>query len=78
MTERWPAFSSTDLIRALRKLGFLVVSGGRGSHSKLVHPMLRGALTIPQSQTLGKGIRTALLKQIESMGADLTELRRHL
>ncbi|MBI2589733.1 type II toxin-antitoxin system HicA family toxin [Candidatus Berkelbacteria bacterium] len=78
MTERWPAFASTDLIRALRKLGFLVVPGGKGSHTKLVHPRHSGALTIPQSKSLGRGIRAALLKQIHAMGVDLSALKRSL
>ncbi len=71
---RVPAFSSNDLIRALVKLGFLVVLGGKGSHTKLIHPGFPGALTVPHNHSLGKGIRAALVKQAEVLGADLDEL----
>ncbi|MEK7183930.1 MAG: type II toxin-antitoxin system HicA family toxin [Patescibacteria group bacterium] len=74
MSERTPTFSSKDLIRALLQLGFLITPGGKGSHTKLTHPTARGALTIPKSKSLGIGIRTALLKQIERMGTDRTDL----
>lgn len=74
MNDRLPAFSSNDLIRALLKLGFLIVLGGRGSHMKLTHPGFPGALTVPRNKSLGKGIRAALLKQAREMGADLDEL----
>ncbi|MBI4022979.1 type II toxin-antitoxin system HicA family toxin [Candidatus Berkelbacteria bacterium] len=65
-------------MRALRALGFSVVPGGKGSHTKLIHPSYQGALTVPRSKALGKGIRAALLKQIHLMGVDLTELRHLL
>jgi predicted RNA binding protein YcfA (HicA-like mRNA interferase family) len=74
MNARVPAFSSNDIIRALIKLGFLIVTGGKGSHTKLIHPGYPGALTIPKSKTFGKGIRTAIIKQAQAMGADRDQL----
>jgi predicted RNA binding protein YcfA (HicA-like mRNA interferase family) len=74
MNERIPAFSSKDLIRALLLLGFLVVPGGKGSHTKLVRPNFTGALTVPKSKSFGIGIRTALFKQIARMGISRDDL----
>jgi predicted RNA binding protein YcfA (HicA-like mRNA interferase family) len=74
MANRLPAFSSRQLIRALLKLGFEATSGGKGSHTKLVYPGQPGALTIPENRHFGKGLRSALIKQIEQMGVDRKDL----
>lgn len=74
MTDRVPSYSSQDLIRALHKLGFHEKSGGKGSHTKLIHPQLRGSLTIPSNRNLGKGLRVVLIKQIELMGIERKRL----
>ena len=74
MAERLPTFSSRDLIRALVKLGFEEAAGGKGSHTKLIFPGRPGTLTIPKNRAFGKGLRSALVKQIEQMGVDRQDL----
>jgi predicted RNA binding protein YcfA (HicA-like mRNA interferase family) len=35
-----------ELLRDLKGAGFQEISGGKGSHRKLVHPRYRGAVTL--------------------------------
>ncbi len=61
MASRLPALTGKEVIRALRKVGF-VESRQRGSHVMLVHPD-RGAKTVVPIHA-GKTIKRPLLRAI--------------
>jgi predicted RNA binding protein YcfA (HicA-like mRNA interferase family) len=49
------------VLKALHRVGW-VVSGGK-KHYKLIHPAQPGALTIPRSRNLKKGLIRAIIRQ---------------
>lgn len=78
MNHQLPAFSSADLIRALLRLGFIIKTGGKGSHVKLIRPGFPGALTIPKQSTIRKGLRSAIIKQLAQLKVSQEDLLREL
>lgn len=68
MGERLPVFSSKEFIRVALQLGFRIKKGGKGSHTRLIHPESKIVLTIPKANTLSIGIRHNVLKDLEKMG----------
>ena len=65
-----PVFSSRRFIRAAKKCGFVIVSGGKGSHTKLYHEESKMMLTIPNADPISVGLRHQLLKDVESIGIE--------
>ncbi|MFM7070406.1 MAG: type II toxin-antitoxin system HicA family toxin [Planctomycetota bacterium] len=51
-----------ELFHDLRAVGFVEISGGKGSHRKLVHPRYRGAVTL--SGQLGDDAKPYQEKQV--------------
>lgn len=74
MTDRLPSFSSNQLIKVLKKLGFIIKKGGKGSHTKLENPKHNHVITVPKTDHLGIGLRTKIVKDLEKMGYKRTEL----
>ncbi|MFH1412805.1 MAG: type II toxin-antitoxin system HicA family toxin [bacterium] len=68
MSEKLPAFSSKEFIQAAKRLGFKIKKGGKGSHTRLVHPESRIILSVPKAQTVSIGVRHQLLKHLEKIG----------
>jgi predicted RNA binding protein YcfA (HicA-like mRNA interferase family) len=76
MSNRLPAISGQQLIRALLRAGFRI-DRQVGSHVTLVRANPESHVTIPNhgSQIVGKGLLASILRDIE-MTVD--ELKRHL
>ena len=55
----------SELIRRLEQGGWVVISQ-RGSHMKMKHPDYENILIVPNhtSKEIGKGLATAILKQV--------------
>lgn len=68
MSKKLPVFSSKDFIRAAKRLGFKIKKGGKGSHTRLVHPESHIVLSVPKAQTVSIGVRHQLLKYLEKIG----------
>jgi len=68
MGEKLPVFSSKKFIRAAKRLGFKIKKGGKGSHTRLVHPKSNIILSVPKAQTVSVGIRHQLIKNLEKIG----------
>jgi predicted RNA binding protein YcfA (HicA-like mRNA interferase family) len=62
-----PVFSSKQLIKALKKLGF-TLEPGKGSHTKMKDPKTHQALTVPKNKHFGIGLRNAIIKDLEAKG----------
>lgn len=71
-----PRVTGRELIRALGKLGWEVVTQ-RGSHAHLKHPARGGRVTVPlhAGETIGPGLLRSILNQA---GVTADELRRVL
>jgi predicted RNA binding protein YcfA (HicA-like mRNA interferase family) len=65
--------SGSELVRALRKLGWIVVTQ-RGSHVQLKHPERGGRVTVPihAGETIGPQLLNSILRQA---GLNIDELR---
>ena len=61
MSERLPALKANDLIRVLKKDGFILVHQ-KGSHATYKHPATQKRVTIPIHP--GKDLKRGLLKGI--------------
>ena len=74
MTGRLPRLAAKDLIRILRKNGFVLFSS-RGSHQHFVHPAKKMKVTIPvhAGKIIGPGLMKSILKQAE---IDESEIRK--
>lgn len=59
-----PRITGRDVVAALRKLGWVVVSQ-KGSHAQLKHPDRDGRVTVPlhAGETLGPGLLRSILAQ---------------
>lgn len=68
MGDKIPSFSSAQLIKVLKKLGFTLKKGGKGSHTKLEHPENHELFVVPKTQHLGVGLRVKFIKDLEKMG----------
>jgi predicted RNA binding protein YcfA (HicA-like mRNA interferase family) len=68
-----PRVTGNELVRALRKLGWVVVAQ-RGSHVQLKHPERRGRVTVPihAGETIGPRLLSSVLRQAN---VDVDELR---
>ena len=67
--NKLPVFSSKKFIRAAKRLGFKIKKGGKGSHTRLVHPKHKHVtLTIPKTNSISIGVRHQLLKDLEKIG----------
>lgn len=56
--------TSKEMIKLLKKNGFIEVDGGNGSHRKLMNPQKKITVIIPyHCKDLKKGIEQAILKQ---------------
>jgi len=70
---RMPRVTGADVLRALRSLGWVVVTQ-RGSHVQLKHPDRPGRVTIPihAGETIGPRLLGSILTQA---GLSVDELR---
>lgn len=69
MSNKIHAFSSKKFIRAAKQLGFEIKkNGGKGSHTRLVHPNHKITLTVPKANTISIGVRCQLLKDLKKLG----------
>ena len=68
MSEKLPVFSSKEFIRAAKRLGFKIKKGGKGSHTRLVHPKSCIILSVPKANAVSIGVRHQLLKNLEKIG----------
>ena len=68
MSNKLPVFSSKEFIRAAKRLGFEIKKGGKGSHTRLVHPKSRIILSVPKTNAVSIGVRHQLLKHLEKIG----------
>ena len=74
--NKLPQISAKELIKALRKVGFVVVSQ-RGSHIKLrkLHP-IRKTIIIPNHKIIRPGTLNNILKIAEVSRQELVRLTR--
>ena len=68
MSKKLPVFSSKNFIRAAKRLGFQIKKGGKGSHTRLIHPKSHIILSVPRAKIVSIGVRHQLLKNLEKMG----------
>ena len=68
MSDKLPVFSSKDFIRAVKRLGFEIKKGGKGSHTRLVHLKFHIILTVPKAKSISIGVRHQLLRDLEKIG----------
>lgn len=61
-----PSCSSKQVIRAAIRLGFIIKSGGKGSHTKLEHYSGK-VLIVPETKDIGKGLRKRLITDLSQM-----------
>ena len=73
MSPRLPRLSGAEVVRALERGGFAVVSQ-RGSHRKLRHPGGR-VVIVPMHRELASGTLGSILRQAGLSPAALEELR---
>ena len=53
-----------EMVKFLRKHGFVEVGNGKGSHRTFQNPVTKRTTTVPyHSKELGKGMEQAILKQ---------------
>ena len=74
MSNKLPTFSSKKFIRATKRLGFKIKKGGKGSHTRLVHPKHKLILTVPKANPVSIGVRHQLLKDLEKVGVSREQL----
>jgi len=56
--------TSTEMIKLLKKNGFVQISGGKGSHKKFYNQSTDKSTIVPDhKQELGKGFEHRILKQ---------------
>lgn len=73
MSPRLPRLSGAEVVRALERAGFAVVSQ-RGSHRKLRHPDGR-VVIVPMHRELASGTLASILRQAGLSPSELEELR---
>ena len=76
--KQLPIFSSKKFIRAAKRLGFEIKKGGKGSHTRLVHPKHKLTLTVPKTNSVSIGVRHQLLKSLEEMGVSRKQFNKLL
>ena len=55
--------TSKEMVKFLKRNGFIEVSGGKGSHRKFQNPTTGRTTQVPyHSKDLGKGLEQAILK----------------
>ncbi len=59
--SKLPVISSTDCIKALEKIGF-VINRQRGSHITLVRQEPKTQLTVPNHKTIAKGTLRTIVR----------------
>jgi predicted RNA binding protein YcfA (HicA-like mRNA interferase family) len=71
---RAPRLTGSDLVRALRRLGFEVASQ-RGSHVRLRRPGSRQSVVVPvhAGKIIGPGLLAAILEQADVTVDDLRD-----
>lgn len=67
-----PRVTGLELIRALSKLGWVVVTQ-RGAHAQLKHPVRAGRVTVPlhAGETIGPGLLRSIMNQAGLTADDL-------
>jgi predicted RNA binding protein YcfA (HicA-like mRNA interferase family) len=67
-----PRVTGSELIRALSKLGWVVVTQ-RGSHAQLKHPVRGGRVTVPlhAGERIGPGLLRSIMNQAGLTAGDL-------
>jgi len=65
MSNKLPVFSSKKFIKAAKHFGFKIKKGGKGSHTRLIHPKHKLILTIPKAKTISIGVRHKLLNDLK-------------
>jgi len=75
MSPKLPVINSSQLLRALKKAGF-IIDRQEGSHVSLIHPEhLKLTVTVPHHhKDLKKGTLKSILRQAGMDAADLIEL----
>jgi predicted RNA binding protein YcfA (HicA-like mRNA interferase family) len=72
---RLPSLSSRELIAALRRAGFVELTGrGKGSHHVLHRDDPPTMLPVPERKTLGRGTLRAILRQADITVEELHDL----
>lgn len=61
-----PSCSSRQVVRAALRLGFVIKTGGRGSHTKLEYANGR-VVIVPDTKDIGKGLRARIVNDIASI-----------
>ncbi|MGD0061039.1 MAG: type II toxin-antitoxin system HicA family toxin [Verrucomicrobiia bacterium] len=75
MSPRLPAITAKDLVRFLKRQGF-VEDRQRGSHLVLFHPATNRTVVVPMhSGDLGRGLSRAVLKDAGFSVEDYLRLR---
>ncbi|HET9135818.1 MAG TPA: type II toxin-antitoxin system HicA family toxin [Candidatus Kapabacteria bacterium] len=70
----FPSLTGKELIKAFSKIGFIVVRI-RGSHNVIQHPDGRSTVVpIHSNESLGKGILSKILRDVELSRSELKEL----
>jgi len=66
MSDKIPALKPEEIIRVLKKLGFINTRKSKGSHWRFCHPDGRKT-TIPvhKGKTIGRGLLSKILRDIE-------------
>lgn len=58
--------TSKEMIKFLKKNGFIIVRQGKGSHVVLENPITKRTTVVPcHTKDLGKGLEQTILKQAE-------------
>ena len=56
--------TAKEMVKLLKSNGFVELSGGNGSHRKLMNPVTKRVVIVPyHSKDLQKGLEQAILKQ---------------
>jgi predicted RNA binding protein YcfA (HicA-like mRNA interferase family) len=69
-----PVVRATELVRALKRMGFTRIRKSRGSHHRFGHPDGRKT-TVPmhKGKTIGRGLLRKILKDIGLTASELSE-----
>ncbi|MDL2263792.1 type II toxin-antitoxin system HicA family toxin [Synergistaceae bacterium OttesenSCG-928-I11] len=54
-----------DVIKILKRYGWIDTGRGKGSHRVLIHPESGKVTTVPHNRELGKGVLAAIRRQTE-------------
>ena len=67
MNQKLPVFSSKSFIQAAKRLGFRIKKGGKGSHTRLIHPKSHIILSVPKAKIVSIGVRHQLFKNLKEI-----------